>query len=194
MHLMKHFFLTLLLCSAAIPALAGDLTASSTPSTIGGSTGSVDLTVSGGVAPYTYAWTGPGGFLASTEDIAGLAAGVYVVSVTDLYCGVAVLTVVVDEDSIASSTDPSQMLTSFSAYPNPFSNEIRMRFTSPVQGDALLLLTDAKGQVIYTEEIQLEQRVNEKVLTIAKPLAGGAYFLRIMYQDALIANAKLIHP
>jgi gliding motility-associated-like protein len=44
--------------------------------------GSIDLSVSGGTAAYTYAWTGPN-FTATTEDISGLAGGSYVVTVTD---------------------------------------------------------------------------------------------------------------
>jgi len=49
----------------------------------GGSDGAIDVTVTGGVAPYSFAWTGPGGFTASTEDISGLAAGNYSLTVTD---------------------------------------------------------------------------------------------------------------
>jgi hypothetical protein len=44
--------------------------------------GSIDLTASG-TAPYTYSWAGPGGFTATTEDLAGLCPGIYTVSVTD---------------------------------------------------------------------------------------------------------------
>src|SRR4030095_9460614 len=44
--------------------------------------GSINLTVTGGAIPYTYAWTGPGGFTATTEDINGLAAGVYDVTIS----------------------------------------------------------------------------------------------------------------
>ena len=45
----------------------------------GGSNGSVDLTVSGGVPPYTYNWsTGD-----TTQDITGLSADTYTVTVTD---------------------------------------------------------------------------------------------------------------
>ncbi len=45
--------------------------------------GTIDITVSGGVGPYTFAWTGPSGFTATTEDIIDLAAGNYSVTVTD---------------------------------------------------------------------------------------------------------------
>ena len=45
----------------------------------GGNDGAIDLTVSGGVAPYTFSWsTG-----ASTEDVSGLTAGTYSVTVAD---------------------------------------------------------------------------------------------------------------
>ncbi|MBI3136138.1 MAG: HYR domain-containing protein [Bacteroidetes bacterium] len=46
--------------------------------------GSINATVTGGTSPYTYAWTGPGSFSATSEDISGLAAGLYILSVTDL--------------------------------------------------------------------------------------------------------------
>src|SRR5690606_26960991 len=45
--------------------------------------GSIDITVAGGTEPYDFAWTGPDGFTATTEDIADLAAGDYTVVVTD---------------------------------------------------------------------------------------------------------------
>ncbi|MBO0356797.1 Ig-like domain-containing protein [Hymenobacter sp. BT186] len=48
-----------------------------------GALGAINLSVAGGTGPYTYAWTGPGGFTATTEDISGLAAGTYSVTVTD---------------------------------------------------------------------------------------------------------------
>ena len=44
-----------------------------------GNTGAADLTVVGGTAPYTFLWSNS----ATTEDIAGLTAGVYNVTVTD---------------------------------------------------------------------------------------------------------------
>ena len=45
----------------------------------GGNTGAIDLSVSGGTAPYTYSWSNG----ANTQDISNLSAGSYTVTVTD---------------------------------------------------------------------------------------------------------------
>lgn len=44
---------------------------------------SVAITTSGGVPPFRYLWSGPGGFTRTTQNIAGLANGTYTVSVRD---------------------------------------------------------------------------------------------------------------
>jgi len=58
--------------------LTTELTGANT-SSIGGNDGSINLTVNGGVTPYTYDWSNG----ATTEDISGLSASVYAVTVTD---------------------------------------------------------------------------------------------------------------
>ena len=47
------------------------------------SDGSINLTVTGGSVPYSFQWSGPGGYTSEDEDIYGLEAGSYTVTVTD---------------------------------------------------------------------------------------------------------------
>ncbi|WP_167616124.1 gliding motility-associated C-terminal domain-containing protein [Maribellus sediminis] len=49
----------------------------------GDSTASIAAAISNGIAPYTYSWTGPDGFTASTDSISGLKAGEYILTVSD---------------------------------------------------------------------------------------------------------------
>jgi hypothetical protein len=67
----------------------------------GAADGSIDLTVTGGVGPFTYAWSNA----ATTQDISGLVAGIYSVTVTDAGGCAAVLsdTVLVQQYTITAS-------------------------------------------------------------------------------------------
>jgi len=49
----------------------------------GDSNGSININVSGGRGPYTYAWTGPEGFTSSNKNLNGLLSGDYQLVVTD---------------------------------------------------------------------------------------------------------------
>lgn len=46
----------------------------------GNGTGAIDISVSGGVPPYTYAWSNS----ASTQDVSGIHSGIYTVTITDI--------------------------------------------------------------------------------------------------------------
>ncbi len=49
----------------------------------GGSDGAITIVPAGGTAPMTYKWSGPMAFMATTQNISGLKAGTYQVTITD---------------------------------------------------------------------------------------------------------------
>ena len=79
-----------------------DITLSSTKvnvSCFGGANGSIDLSVAGGVPPYTYAWSNS----AATQDLTGLAASAYTVTVTDANGCTETSTITITQPSAALS-------------------------------------------------------------------------------------------
>lgn len=64
--------------------------------------GSATVEATGGTAPYSYIWSGPGGFTGNTQLITGLCAGVYTVTVTDDLLETATASVTI--------TEPLQMI------------------------------------------------------------------------------------
>jgi gliding motility-associated-like protein len=63
----------------------------------GANDGSINLTTLGGSGTYTYSWTGPNGFTSTNEDISGLFAGTYTVTINDGYCTPLVLTFILTQ-------------------------------------------------------------------------------------------------
>ena len=55
-------------------------------STFGASDGAINVTVTGGSGSYTYLWSGPSGFSASSQDISLVPAGAYTLTINDGLC------------------------------------------------------------------------------------------------------------
>jgi gliding motility-associated-like protein len=74
----------------------------------GAQDGCIDATISGGTPPYTFSWTGPGGFTAATEDICNLFAGLYILTATDANaCEIFRAVTLIEPDPLAGSLAPS---------------------------------------------------------------------------------------
>ena len=85
----------------------------------GSSTGAIVLTLTGGIAPYTFKWTGPGTFSSVSQNISNLAAGTYNVTFTDAGgCSGSASAVITEPLSAVSGSVSSQTNLSCYGVPN----------------------------------------------------------------------------
>jgi gliding motility-associated-like protein len=74
----------------------------------GTSVGAINITPTNGTAPYTFAWTGPNGYTSTTQNITGLAAGSYVVKITDANsCFITSTPIVVSSSGLSLNVAPT---------------------------------------------------------------------------------------
>lgn len=67
----------------AAPEIEIDLVANPDPSCEGDGSGAIAATITGGVEPFTFDWTGPDGFTANTQNLDDVSEGLYCLTVTD---------------------------------------------------------------------------------------------------------------
>jgi len=135
----------------------------------GDANGSIDLSVTGGVAPYSYSWSNG----ATTQDISGLAAGNYTVTITDnagctdvetfTVTEPAVLTinpVITDVDCFGDNTGRIQSNVSGGTGPYTYSwstGNTGTNLNNRVAGTYSLTVTDANGCVATAVGLTVSQ-------------------------------------
>jgi hypothetical protein len=169
---MKKILITLALYFTASMAFANDLTSVVVNTTVGLTNGSITLTVTGGVSPFTYSWVGPGGYTSTNQNLSGLDSGIYVVTVTDKYCGIATLTVHVGADITIGMNEITN--NSYSLFPNPSNEKITVTAAS-VLNKATIRIVNVVGQTIIE---QTNQSGNSFTFDISKE-KNGIYFIEI---------------
>ncbi len=145
-------------------------------------TSSIDITVSGGLAEfvqdpsfYSYSWTGPNGFTASTQDISGLTiSGAYTVVITDPTGCVDAYSQTFD---VSVGTDDPSSIKALTLSPNPTRNTVVMNLTLAQSAEVRIDVVNTIGQVLQTLNVG-------KVSNLSQPInldgmSDGTYFLRI---------------
>lgn len=147
-----------------------------------GTDGSIDLTVNGGTAPFTFAWTNGA---ASIEDPNGLAGNqTYMVTVTDANGCIDTLSVFVGsvvalDDLIAS--------TSINVFPVPNNGKFNVAF-SVLNGDVELTIVNAIGQIVAVSNLSSKKTHEINIQALDK----GVYTLMFKTNDGKTAIRRVV--
>jgi len=174
---MKKFtyFLSIILLIATSYVKADDISATITNAVTGVDNGAIELTISGGTAPYSFSWTGPGGFISTEQNLSDLPPGEYCVTVSDHYCGIAQLCITVEEQPLGIDLIN---FTSVKIYPDPFKNFFRVQLNVTESGEYYFKIVDITGRIAYSEKRLLNSGDNEFIISQPE-LSAGLYQLLI---------------
>lgn len=145
-------------------------------SSVNADDGAIDITTggcAGGVASYT--WTGPNGFSETTEDISGLSAGLYSVTIECADGQITQGNYWIPLDRTGGRLKTS-LETSMIAYPNPFTTTTNIELSGYENGQLTLVSADGKiNNLLYEgafgDNYQYTLDANELSLT------NGVYFI-----------------
>jgi hypothetical protein len=131
--------------------------------------GSIDLTVIGGTAPYSYNWTGPAGYVSGDMDLSGLMGGNYEVTISDDNGCTFSLSVIVP---ITLGLSVETWEPEFLIYPNPAQDLAYLQVS--VADYYRVELNNSLGQKLYSVEF-----FGQEAELPLKELSTGIYFCKI---------------
>lgn len=143
------------------------VTGTATNSTTG-SNGGVDVTVTGGEAPFVYSWSNG----QSTVDLSNVGAGNYTITVSDKYCSKEQAFTVSGTTSLLEEINTLQL----QVFPNPATDKVTVEFENVLNGETFIQVLDLSGK-----DVSLMQRTGgvKSVEVDVHALATGFYVLKI---------------
>lgn len=140
--------------------------------------GEIDLTVSGGVAPYTYTWANG----ETSEDLFNVTAGFYEVTVMDANGCDVITNTIVEEMSVAGIEDMDGIQTS--VYPNPTTDVATVTWNSAAVTN--ITIVNANGQVVQNAAVAMQNTYK------VEDLNPGMYFINLTDAYKHLDTQKLI--
>jgi gliding motility-associated-like protein len=131
--------------------------------------GAIDLTVAGSAGPFTFAWTGPGGFTAATEDISVLQSGSYSVTVTETATGCNASALNISVGNTTPTLTTSRTVVSNTNCVIPFNGSINLSVSGTATGPFTYAWTGPGGFTANTQDISNLQNGIYMVLVTDNP-------------------------
>ncbi len=157
-------------------------------STNGGSDGSAQVIVSGGIAPYTYVWnTVPS---QTTASITGLTAGTYKCTVKDHKgCTKKVTFIITHPPARFGDSDKEW---NFTVTPNPSAGMVYIHY--PMTQYAVLEMTmeDVAGRTVYRNKLESVPGENEVLFDFSQ-LPKGVYFIKVINNSSFRITRIVLH-
>ncbi|MDX2362470.1 MAG: T9SS type A sorting domain-containing protein [Crocinitomicaceae bacterium] len=142
----------------------------------GGNDGSIDIEVSGGTPPYTYAWSNT----ATTQDVANLLAGTYTVTVTDANGCQATATYTISEPSQANIV----------LIPSVYNGGFNVSCNGGSDGEISAQITNGTPPYTYNWSTNTSSVLVQGVL-IQTDLLAGIYILEIIDELGCASHAQI---
>ncbi len=146
--------------------------------------GSINVSISGGGGMYSFSWTKDGQPFANTEDLTGLKAGVYILTVTTTTVGCTSVSAPIQIDNTVATNEPANQA-SVRVIPNPVQNFLRLEINDfqPV----IVQIMDMHGRLIRIVEAS-EWATEIDVTTLPK----GLYSINLMTEKGVWKVVKWV--
>ncbi|MEX2596014.1 MAG: T9SS type A sorting domain-containing protein [Salibacteraceae bacterium] len=141
--------------------------------------GAIDVTVSGGAGGYTYEWSGPDGYTATTADIGDLEPGEYTLIATDQNDCDTSKSFLVELTGIRTAEESG-----FNVFPNPANEQFTVRSNNLIQH---ITMSDLLGNVMLNQR-PMKNTVEINTLSIAQ----GIYIIEVETESGVFLNKLTI--
>lgn len=153
----------------------------------GQSNGAIDLTVTGGAGPYTYAWTQNDQVFSTEQDLINIPAAVYQVVVTDGN-GCVYHTETIQVTNVVGSYEPT-WVSRVSLRPNPTSGITYLVFGEVPNESVNVAITDATGRMVSN----LISDGQKQIQLNCSDLPSGMYYIRMSTKDFTTGRKLMVN-
>ena len=162
-------------------AIASD----STNETEGDASGTINVDVTGGTAPYEFAWSGPDAFASADEDLTNLSEGTYTLTVTDANGCTATIEVTID--NVTNIAEINAL--TFQVYPNPTYGNFWIQGEA-LNGVAVVDVLDGAGRLVESTQVNFN---GQPVAMDLQGVETGFYQVVIRNSERIGTTRLLVH-